>query len=54
MFHIFHNWSKWEIISDRRIGYTNTIGGVGQMREIVQMRTCLECNLKQYKTTDID
>ena len=51
--HIFHKWSQWEVISDKKVYYTTIIGGSGILREIIQSRKCSICGLVQYKTTDI-
>ena len=51
--HLLHSWEKWVVISDKRISYS-TLTGRGQLREIIQRRTCKECGLKEYKVTDID
>jgi hypothetical protein len=54
MFHIFHKWSNWTILSDKIMLYTTLLGSGGAVREIVQVRECSICGLKDYKTTDID
>ena len=51
---IFHNWTKWEVQSDRKINYTTIMGIKGILREVVQVRECTKCGLKKYKITDID
>lgn len=52
--HFFHKWGKWVVESDRKLSYTTIIGASGICREVVQVRECAVCGLKQYKTTDID
>jgi hypothetical protein len=43
---IFHKWTKWKVISDRKAGFT--------IRQIIQMKECEKCGLQKFKTTDID
>ena len=54
MFHIFHKWSNWTISSDKIMSYTTLLGSQGTIREIVQVRECLTCGIKSYKTTNIE
>ena len=52
--HIFHNWGKWKVESDRVVKYTTIMNMTGTVREIVQSKECSKCGLKIYKTTDIE
>lgn len=54
MFHIFHSWTKWSTQTDRQLRYTTPLGIRGTLREIVQVRECTKCGLKDYKVTDIE
>ena len=50
----FHKWTKWKVLSDQKMSYSTAMGQSGTLREIVQVRECTKCGLKQYKTIDID
>ena len=50
---IFHNWTKWEVSSDRMVNFTTIAGGSGVLREIVQVKECTKCGLKKFKTSEI-
>ena len=57
-FHLFHNWSNWVVDSDREIEIYSCEESFNNfpsytLRKIVQKRTCLYCNLVQYKSIEI-
>lgn len=35
------------------MNYTTPLGQTGTLREVVQVRECSICGLKDYKTTDV-